>query len=47
MKLTEEQRKQLLSYLVTKPYMEVQKLIQMLVTLPVIEDKNNKDGKQL
>ena len=45
MKITEEQRKQLLAYLASKPYVEVAKLIEMLVSLPVIQNHNKKDGK--
>ena len=36
-KLTEEQRKQLVSYLAKQPYMQVATLVTMLVSLPPIK----------
>jgi hypothetical protein len=38
-KLTEEQRKQLVNYLATQPYMQVAVFITMLASLPSITDQ--------
>ena len=38
-KLTEEQRKQLVNYLATKPYAQVAALVTMLVSLSPIKDQ--------
>lgn len=38
-KLTEEQRKQLVSYLAKQPYMQVATLVTMLVSLSPIKDQ--------
>ena len=38
-KLTDEQRKQLVNYLATQPYIQVAALVTMLVSLPPITDQ--------
>ena len=44
--LTEEQRKQLLSYMWARPYGEVAQHIAMLVQLKNIQEKKNDGGKK-
>ena len=44
--LTEEQRKQLLSYMWARPYGEVAQHIAMLVQLKTIQEKKNDSGKK-
>ena len=44
--LTEEQRKQLLSYMWARPYGEVAQHIAMLVKLETIQEKKNDSGKK-
>ena len=44
--LTEDQRKQLLSYMWARPYGEVAGLIAMLVKLETIQEKKNDGGKK-
>ena len=45
--LTEEQRKQLLKYLMAKPYAEVAQIIAMIASLKPIESKNDGSKKDL
>tara|TARA_B100000768_G_C11040410_1_gene274014 strand:+ start:470 stop:634 length:165 start_codon:yes stop_codon:yes gene_type:complete len=45
-KLTEDQRKQLLSYMWARPYGEVAQHIAMLVKLETIQEKKNDSGKK-
>ena len=42
-KISEEQLQQLISYLSRQPYNEVFKILGMLLNLPLVETKNNKD----
>ena len=44
--ITEEQRKQLLSYMWNRPYGEVAQHIAMLVGLKNIQEKTNDGGKK-
>ena len=44
--ITEEQRKQLLSYMWNRPYGEVAQHIAMLVKLETIQEKKNDSGKK-
>tara|TARA_Y100000310_G_scaffold130668_1_gene129798 strand:+ start:267 stop:407 length:141 start_codon:yes stop_codon:yes gene_type:complete len=41
--ISEEQLQQLISYLSRQPYNEVFKILGMLLNLPLVETKNNKD----
>jgi len=45
-KLTEDQRKQLLSYMWARPYGEVAQHIAMLVKLETIQERKNDGGKK-
>jgi len=42
-KISEEKLQQIISYLSKQPYMEVFRLMQMLLNLPAEETKNIKD----
>jgi len=42
--LTEEQINQLLAYLGSRPYVEVQKLIETIMTAPKIEEKKDEES---
>jgi len=41
--ISEEQLQQLISYLSRQPYNEVFKIMGVLLNLPLVETKNNKD----
>ena len=43
--LTEENRKQILSYLWSRPYGEVAQIIGMLASLKLVKNTENKDDK--
>ena len=45
--ITEEQRKQLLSYMWGRPYGEVAQHIAMLASLKIVEEKKEGESKKL
>ena len=47
LKITKEQREQLLKYLMTRPYAEVAQIIAMVASLKPIESKDDKPKKDL
>ena len=47
LKITKEQREQLLKYLMAKPYAEVAQIIAMISSLKPIESKNDGSKKDL
>ena len=45
--ITEEQREQLLKYLMARPYAEVAQIIGMVASLKPVEEKDDKSKKDM